>query len=268
MKPKIVLLLLACLAIAGCRHLGERAPPVLHVMTSGGFTEALRRLQPRFERETGIRLQLTYGASTGGAPDSIPERLRRGETADVVILARENLDELAARGWVSPEGVTDLVRSRIGLAVRAGAAVPDIGTPEKFVALLRSTPSLAYSASASGTYLSGELFPRLGLRDELAPRSIRVVSERVGNVVARGEAALGFQQVSELLPIPGIVVVGPIPEAYQKVTTFSAGLGARSGRGADAGRLLRFLQARPQAEVIAATGLEPIGPPRRPRSAP
>jgi molybdate transport system substrate-binding protein len=251
--------LLALLSLTACTQLPAPAPPrELHVMTSGGYTEAYRLLAPRFETATGTRLVTTYGASTGGAPDSIPERLKRGERADVVIMARENLDQLVASGLVRPADRTDLVRSRIGMAVRAGADLPDISTPDAFVATVRAAPTLAYSASASGTYLATTLFPKLGIWEELQPRARRVVSERVGSVVARGDAAIGFQQISELLPIAGISVVGPIPEPYQKVTVFSAGISSRTDSVTDARRLIRFLAQPSHAPAVAATGLDPV----------
>lgn len=249
--------LLLLVVLAGCAQ-RPTAPPTLHVMTSGGYTEAFRRLAPQFERNTGIRVVTIHGASTGGAPDSIPARLARGERADLVIVARESLDQLVAAGWVRPDGRTDLVRSRIGMAVRAGAAAPDISTPERFVTAVRQAPSLAYSASASGTYLSTVLFPQLGVWEEIRPRAMRVVSERVGTVVARGDAAIGFQQISELMPIDGITIVGPIPEPYQKVTVFSAGVGARADRPRDVRRLLRFLADPVHAATVAATGVDPV----------
>ena len=128
-----------------------------------------------------------YGASTGGAPDSIPVRLARGERFDVLIMSRAGLNALAAQGLVRPDTRRDLASSSIGMAVREGAPLPDIGTPEAFAATLLDAESIGYSASVSGTYIATELYPRLGLAEELAPKSRRIVSERVAAVVARGE---------------------------------------------------------------------------------
>lgn len=263
MKRRAVVGLLAaavwlqsCAPHAGLRLFGPQAD--LIVMTSGGYAEALDQLEPQFERETGLSLTIVHGSSAGGATDSIPERLKRGEPADVVILSREGLAILQQQNLVKPGAERNLVRSRIGMAVRAGAPVPDISTPEKFVAVMLKAPSIGYSASASGTYLSTVLWPRLGLADALLPKSKRILSERVGVVVARGEVAIGFQQMSELLPIHGITVVGPIPDAYQKVTIFTL---AKTPRGADnpaSERLLKFLTSRRVSRQVAATGLEPI----------
>ena len=132
----------------------------LDVMSSGGFTAAYRVLAPEFTRRTSVTLDTVYGASMGGAPTSIPMRLGRGEPADVVILAREGLDALVDDGLVEADSRVDLATSRIGMAVRAGAPVPDIATVDALVRTLLEAESIAYSASASGTFLSTVLFPR------------------------------------------------------------------------------------------------------------
>ncbi|HEY5667047.1 MAG TPA: tripartite tricarboxylate transporter substrate-binding protein [Gammaproteobacteria bacterium] len=232
--------------------------PTLEVITSGGFSAAYDLLAPRFEAATGIRLSTARGSSSGGAPDSIPVRLDRGETFDVIILSRPSLDRLSTAGFVLEGSATDLVRSSIGMAVREGAPVPDISTPERFMQTVLEAESIGYSASASGTYLSTELFPRVGLWDVIEPRSRRIESERVAAVVARGEVEIGFQQISEILPIPGATFVGPIPEEYQRVTTFAAAVTASSGNVEAARRLIAFLASPEVAAAVAGTGLEPI----------
>jgi len=227
-------------------------------MSSGGFTEAYNILAPQFEAETGITLITEYGASSGGAPDSIPMRLARSEPADLIILARYALDDLTEAGFVIGETRTDLVASKIGMSVRDGSPHPDISTVEAFVATLLEAGSIAFSASASGTYLSEELFPRLGVWDAIKDKSIRVVSDRVAAVVARGEAEIGFQQISELLPIEGADYVGALPEELQLVTLFSAGVTTSAENAQGAMRLLDYLSSREVASTIAATGLDPI----------
>ena len=245
----------------GCKP-GPTAPEerTVHVITSGGFAAAYGVLGPRFEETTHVLLDTEYGASTGGAIDSIPERLARGEPADVVILSRSALDALAQRGDVVADSRVDLAESRIGMAVRSGAPRPDITSPDGFVEVLLAAQSIGYSASVSGTYLSTDLFPRLGIWDRLQPRSVRIVSERVGSAVARGEVEIGFQQISEILPIEGVDYVGPIPKEYQKVSTFSAGLTVRASNPDDARALLAFLSSARAARAIADTGLEPRVP--------
>ena len=210
------------------------------VMTSGAFTAAYLHLTPEFERTTHHKIVTRFGASMGNAPDSIPSRLERGEAADVVILAASALDDLMRQGKVVAGSRVDLVRSSIGIAVRAGASKPDISSVEALKSTLLRAKSIAYSASASGVYLSHEMFQRLGIADQIMSKCQRIESEPVGAVVARGDAEIGFQQISELLPVPGIDYLGPLPPEVQKVTVFSAGV-ATAARNPDAARaLIRF----------------------------
>src|SRR5690606_26684876 len=146
-----------------------------------------------------------------------------------------------------------------GLAVRAGAPRPDISSVDALVRALRAARSIAYSASVSGTYLADELLPRLGLADELAGKTMRVEGERVGDVVARGDAELGFQQISELVTVPGVDYVGPLPDEAQYVSTFSAGI-AVGARAPDAARaLVEFLASPALGPIVERYGLEQTG---------
>ncbi len=215
-------------------------------------------LAPRFEAATGIRLITAQGASTGGAPDSIPARLERGERFDVLIMSQAGLNELAAQGLIRPGSRVDLASSSIGMAVREGEPLPDISTPEAFAEALLAAESIGYSASVSGTYLATELFPRLGLSEQLAPKSRRIVSERVAAVVARGEVEVGFQQVSEILSIEGAAYAGPLPAEYQRVTTFSTGVMAQARNAAGGQRLIDYLSSEEVAATVAETGLQPL----------
>jgi len=230
----------------------------LRVMTSGAFTAAYDQVVPQFERATGNKVITSYGASLGNAPDSIPSRLQRGEPVDVLILAADALDDFIKQGKVIPGSRVDLVRSSIGVAVRKGSRKPDISSPEALKRALLEAKSIAYSASASGVYVSTVLFQKLGIADQVLPKSRRIESERVGNVVARGDAEIGFQQISELLPIAGIEYLGPLPASLQRVTVFSAGIasGAKSPEAARA--LIQFLRSSDVRPVVIKTGLEPI----------
>jgi molybdate transport system substrate-binding protein len=245
--------------LAAAAVLGASSQPVvqLDVMSSGGFTAAYEALSTTFAVQTGIALNTVYGASMGGAASSIPSRLDRGEAADVVILAREGIDRLVRTGRVVPDSQVDLAASLVGMVVRDGATVPDIRTLDDFTRTLLEAESVAFSASASGTYLATVLFPRLGIAEQMALKSTRVVGERVGTVVARGDAAIGFQQVSELLPIQGITYVGPIPDEAQKVTMFSAGVTTHALAPGAARRLIAFLASPSAAPIIARTGMTP-----------
>jgi molybdate transport system substrate-binding protein len=251
-----VRMLAAILALVAGLSVGTRAAEI-HVLASGGFTATYNDAIPEFERTTGHKVITAYGASMGGAADSIPMRLARGEPADLVIMADTALDELIKQGQVVPGSRVDLVRSVIGMAVRKGATKPDISSVNALVSALLGAKSIAYSASASGTYLSGELFPKLGIAEKIKHKSQRVVSERVGDVVARGDAEIGFQQVSELLPIEGIEYVGPLPEGAQKVTVFSAGITSGAKNSDAAKKLIQYLAAPAVVPAIRKYGLEP-----------
>ena len=229
----------------------------LHVMVSGAFTAAYKVLAADWEKATGNTVSTAYGASMGGTPTAIPNRLSRGEAADVVILARPALDALVRDGKVIDRSQVDLVRSRIGMAVRAGAKVPDISTEARFRQVLLDARSIAYSDSASGVYIANEMYQKLGLADRLAGKSKAIPGTPVGEVVARGEAQIGFQQMSELLPVQGITVVGPIPDSLQRVTVFSAGVATAARARAAARQFLEFLSSSQAWAVIRRAGLEP-----------
>jgi molybdate transport system substrate-binding protein len=237
---------------------GPAAAEEIQVLTSGAFTAAYLEVIPEFERSTGNKIVTAYGASMGNAPDSIPSRLDRGEPVDVVILADSALDELIKRGKVIAGSRVDLVRSSIGMAVRTGAPKPDISTLDALKRTLLQAKSIAYSASASGVYLSHDLFPRLGIEAEIQQKCQRIPSGPVGVAVARGDAEIGFQQISELLPVPGIDYVGPLPPEAQKVTIFSAGI-AVGARQPDAARaLIKYLASPAVVPAIKKSGLEPV----------
>ena len=230
------------------------------VFISGGFSAALRDLGPEFERTTGNKVVAVLAPSMGETPEAIPNRLQRGEPADVLIMVGYALDSLIKQGKVLPDTRVDLARSGIAMAVRAGAPKPDISSADAFKRTLLAAKSIAYSDSASGVYLSTELFPRLGIFDQIKGKSRMIPAEPVGKVVTRGEAEIGFQQMSELFPIAGIDIVGPLPPALQKFTVFSAGVVAGSKNPQAAKALLRYLASPSAAPVITKSGMEPVTP--------
>jgi molybdate transport system substrate-binding protein len=257
--PRFLAILLAFF-LAACASTPATPPTEIRVMTSGGFTAAFKELYPQFERTTGHKVIPAYGASQGGAPDSIPSRLARGEPVDVVILSASALDGLIKEGKVAAGSRVDLVHSQIGMVVKAGAPKPDISSLDAFRRTVLAAKSIAYSASASGVYLSTELFPKMGIWEEIKGKSQRIESARVATIVARGEAEIGFQQVSELLEIGGVDFVGVLPEGAQRVTTFSAGLGAAAKQPEAARQLVRFFKSAEAEPVIRKAGLEPARP--------
>ena len=234
----------------------------VHVMISAGFYGVYSELGPAFERASGHRLITTRGPSLGDSPEAIPTRLARGEVADVVIMDGDTADELGKRGLVRADSKINLAGSLIGMVVRAGAAKPDIGSVEALRKTLLATKSIAYSDSGSGTYLSTTLFPKLGIADQVAGKSRKVrgppSGEPVAAVVARGEAEIGFQQVSELIHVPGITFVGTIAAEVQPMTFFAGALTTTARQPDAASALIRFLASPAAAPVISKAGLMPI----------
>ncbi len=234
----------------------------VHVLISAGFYEVYSELSPAFERASGHHLITTRGPSMGDSPEAIPARLARGETADVVILDEGAADELGRRGLVRADSKVELARSLIGMVIRAGAAKPDISSVEALRSTLLATSSIAYSDSGSGTYLSTTLFPKLGIADQVAGKSRKVrgppSGEPVARVVARGEAEIGFQQVSELIHVPGVTFVGTIPTEVQPVIFFAGALTSAVRQPEAAMALIRFLASPEAAPVISKAGLTPL----------
>ncbi len=230
----------------------------LRVMTSGAFTAAHLVLMPEVERLSGKKV-VTVTTSVGTGDTSIPNRLNRGEVADLVIVADDLLRRFVAEKRVLAEGVTPLAHSLMGLAVRAGAPKPDISTPEALKRALLEAGAIGHSASVSGDYLTQELLQRLGIAEQVLPKCRFIGGgERVGAVIARAEVDMGFQQISELLPVPGIAHITPLPREVQKVSIFSAGVGATTTDRSAALAVIEFLASNAAHEAIRQSGLEPI----------
>ncbi len=229
------------------------------VMTSGAFTAAHLELIPQLARLTKKKI-VTASTSIGTGDNSIPNRLKRREIVDIVIVADAVLRQFIEDGLVLAEGYAPVARSTIGMAVPAGAPKPDISSIDALRRTILQAKSIAYSASVSGQYLTTELYQRLGIAEQVLSKS-RLIGggERVGAVVARGEADIGFQQMSELLPVPGIDHIIPLPPEVQKVSTIAAGVAASSPDAALARSVVGFLASAEAAKAITNSALEPIG---------
>lgn len=253
---------LTALGVAALLAASPASAADIRVMISAGFHGVYSELAPVFERASGHHLITTRGPSMGDSPESIPTRLSRGEAADVVILDGGAADELGKRGLVQASSKTELARSLIGMVVQAGAAKPDIGSVEALKRTLKAARSIAYSDSGSGTYLSTKLFAQLGIAEEIAAKSRKIrgppSGEPVAAVVARGEAEIGFQQVAELIHVPGITFVGALPAEVQPVFSFAGVLTQTVQQPEAAIALLRFLASSEAVPVITKGGLMPI----------
>jgi molybdate transport system substrate-binding protein len=236
----------------------------LVVMISGGFKTTYQALLPDFERQTGACVLTVPGPSMGKTEHAIPQRLAHGEAADVLIMVGPALDKLVAKGETVPGSEVELALSPVGMGVRAGAPMPDISTVEKFRQALLDAKSVAYSDSASGAYVSTELFKQLGIEKEMASKAHEVQATPVGEIVAQGKAEIGFQEVAELLPVKGVTFAGRIPEEVELHTRFAAAVCRRSKDPELAAKLIAFLSAPDALPTLEKMGLEP---PKKPAHA-
>jgi len=221
----------------------------IKVMLSLAFKEAYLELVPEFERSSGHRVTTAWVSSV-----DVMGRLQGGEAVDLVILSKKAIDDLIAAGILADR--QDIAKSGVAAAVKAGALKPDISSGDALKRAVLAAQSIAYSTGPSGVYLI-ELFDRMGISAQIQSKVKQVKGEPSGAVVARGEAELGFQQMSELLPVPGIDIVGPLSPDVQKITVFSAGV-HRNSQVAEAARdLVGFVQAPAAHPVIRSKGLEP-----------
>src|SRR3989304_5622513 len=220
------------------------------VMTSGAFTAAHLALIPQLERLTKARV-VTASTSIGTGEMSIPNRLKRGEVVDIVMVAEHVLRQFIADRLVLAEGHAVVARSSIAFAGGAGAPKPEIGSADALRRTLLQAKSIGYSASESGKYFSGELVQRLGIAGEVLSKSRFIGGgERGGAGVARGEVEIGLQQVSELLPVPGIAYITPLPPELQKISTIAAGIAASCPNPSLARTVIEFLASPLAADAI------------------
>ncbi|SFM97384.1 molybdate transport system substrate-binding protein [Formivibrio citricus] len=235
----------------------------IEVVSSGAFYATMEKLKPVFEEKSGHKVNLHSGSSMGASPTAIPNRLKRGETFDLIMLASGQLDKMIADGFAVKGSRVDLVHSSIGMTVRKGQPKPDISTKAKFDKVLLDAKSIGYSASASGTHLAKDVFPRVGVNEyhHIMGKSKLIVGDRVATWVGRGDLEIGFQQISEIVPFAGkngtVDLVGPIPAPYQKVTIFSAGVAKGSKEPAAAQELVKFLTSKEIYPLIIEEGLQP-----------
>ena len=229
----------------------------IKVLSSSALNAVITELTPQFERATGHRLSVQYGASA-----VLKKRIDAGESPDVAILTPALIDELIKQGKCAPDVHTDIARSGVGVAVRAGAPKPDIGTVEAFKKALRDARSIGYTNPAlgglSGVYIGG-LIERLGMAAELKSKTVLTSNAPhvLAEAVVKGDIELGLIQISEIVPEPGLQLVGPLPPELQNFSVFTAGLLA-AGKEPEAGRaLIKFLISPDALKVIKAKGMEP-----------
>jgi molybdate transport system substrate-binding protein len=224
----------------------------VRVLSTLALKGAVINLSSRFEAKAGTRIDADFAPTLG-----LLDRLRGGEAADVVILTREGLDALAKEGTVAADSCVDLARSYVGIAVKAGAGHPDIATEAALRAALLGARAVAYSRIGASGILFAQLIERMGIATEINAHAVIIPSGFTAEELARGEADLAVQQISELKQVADVEVVGPIPHHLQTPAVFSAGRMAASKRAVAADTLLKYLASPEVAPVLRESGLEP-----------
>jgi molybdate transport system substrate-binding protein len=224
----------------------------IKVLSSIATREAYLELVPQFESSSGHAVVTTWSGTV-----DIVKRMAAGETYDVVLVSSKEMDELIRQGPIRAGSRVDVARCGIGVAVRAGAPKPDLGSTEGLKRALLAAKTVGYTSGPSGVYMAA-LIDRLGIGAEVKPKVRGVPSGgTIGTIVASGEAEIGFQQYSELVHIPGVDVVGGLPAEVQHITIFSTGI-HRGATEAEAGKaLVAFLTAPKSQAVFKTHGLDP-----------
>jgi molybdate transport system substrate-binding protein len=226
----------------------------INVIMSGGFSAAYRDLLPQLQKAAGISINTTSGASQGNGPNTIGAQLRRGVPADVVIMSREGLDDLIREGRIVAGTDVDLAQTPLGMSVRTGAPKPDISTVDAFKKALLRASSVTFPMSTTGIYLTAKVFPQLGIAKEMAGK----VTATGVTAVAKGDAEIAVQPVSELLHAAGVDFVGTIPGEIQFVSVFSAAIVTGSKEPEASKRLIAFLRSESAQASIKNSGMEPL----------
>lgn len=226
----------------------------LEVIISGGFSGPYNQMLPGFEQKTGIKVVTKSGASQGSGPKTIKAQLNAGVTADVVILSREGLAELMAQNKIAPNSDVDLAQAPLGLAVPTGNPKPDISTTKAFTDALVKAKKIVVPGSTSGIYLKTELFPRLGISNQIEVQVTERGSESTA-ILAAHKANIAVQPSSELVNIPGIDYVGALPSDVQLIQTFSAAIIQNSPNQQAAKKLIEYLSSPSAAVPIKNSGM-------------
>jgi molybdate transport system substrate-binding protein len=228
----------------------------IKVLTSVALTSALNQIAPNFEQATGNKLNIGYSLIA-----DIRKRLLEGETADVIVLSRPVMDELDKQNIFASGSITNIAGTPVALAVRAGAPKPDISTVDALKSTLLGAKSIVYAdptkGAASGVYFA-RVVERLGIADQLSSKTIFVPGAQAAELVAKGEAEIGVAQTSEIVPVAGAQVLGPLPGEYASTTLFTAGIGATTKVPEAAKSLIQFLNGPDAGTVFSAKGFQPV----------
>jgi molybdate transport system substrate-binding protein len=229
----------------------EEAAADVKVLSGGAMRRFMLEAIPLFERQAGRKVSIRFALTR-----EMKAEIEAGAAFDIALLPRSAIDQLVQSGKVEVGTPTDVVRSLVGFMVRAGAAVPDIGTVGAFKTLLRQAKSISYSKGPSGEYVAG-LLQRLGLAAEMADKTVFAIGRPVGEVVASGEAEIGMQQIIENQPVKGAHLVGPLPAELGNFVAYSAGFAAGAADHGAARAFVKFLASPEAVRIIRAKGMEP-----------
>jgi molybdate transport system substrate-binding protein len=222
----------------------------IKILSGGAMRSLMLDIVPLFEQATGTKVDIRFALTS-----VLQKEIEDGAAFDVALLPRPELDALALAGKIAAGTQTDVARSEVGFAVRAGASKPDISTVEALKHTLLAAKSVGYSDGPSGAYIAN-LFERLGIADVMKPKA-RLTSRLVAEIVAEGEAEVGMQQIVAILPVKGAELVGPLPSELQNIIVYAAGLAASSAQSGAACTFIAFMTMPEARNLIYAKGLEP-----------
>lgn len=244
--------------VAFCLFFTYAQAKELTVMVSGGFYAAYENLISDFEAKEGVKIKTLRSPSMGKTKEAIPNRLKNGEKADVVIMVGSALEGLQKQGYILKKSRVELADSPIGAVIKKGRPLISIKTDDELRKALLNASSIAYSDSASGRYISEQLFKKLGIQKQVKDKAHMIPKIPVASVVAKGTYEIGFQQVSELLPIKGVSFIGELPKDLQHFTRFAGAVVKNSDSPKIATKLLKYLSSEKVQAIVHSTGLSSI----------
>jgi molybdate transport system substrate-binding protein len=252
-KPILLAALVSAVALSG----GPVAAADISVLTAGAFKQIVVAMAPEFEKQTGNKLVIAN--DTVGA---LAKRIEGGEPFDVTVLSPAAVDALIRAGKVVAGSRVDIARVGVGVMVKEGAPKPDIGTVEAFKHAVLAAKSVAYidpaSGGSSGIYVA-KLLQQLGIADQVAPKAKLKDGGYVADLIVSGDAELGIHQISEIVPVKGVTLVGPLPKEIENYTTYAAGVSAAAKDADGARALVKFLTGPQAAALLKSKGMEPAG---------
>jgi molybdate transport system substrate-binding protein len=222
----------------------------LKILSGGAMQGLMAEATPLFERASGSKVTIEIGLTS-----ALRKAIADGAAFDIALLPRPDIDALRRDGRIAGGRVTDIARSAIGVAVRAGAPKPDIATVGAFKRAVLEASSVTYSDGPSGLYIAG-LMDRLGLAEAIKPKT-KLTTGPVAELLARGEAELGLQQIVAILPVKGAELVGPLPDELQNIIVYAAGISTQSANAEAALGFTAFMRTPEVARIIRAKGMEP-----------